>query len=60
MDAEGNELLISHDEIEERFTSALSPMPNTAEKVVSPADLNHLIKFLLEATQPLKDPSTSD
>ncbi len=60
VDAEGNELRISHDEIEERFTSALSPMPNAAEKTVDPADFNHLMQFLLEAAQPPKDPNTAD
>lgn len=58
VDAEGTELRIGHDEIDQRFTSPLSPMPEVAEKTVSQTDLNHLIKFLLQAIEPAKDPQS--
>ncbi len=54
VDSEGKELRIPHDEIDERYTSALSPMPNAMEKTLTDAEFNHLVRFLLSATQPLK------
>jgi putative heme-binding domain-containing protein len=59
VDADGNELRIAHDEIDERFTSPLSPMPNAAEKAVDEADFNHLMQFLLQATAPLAEAETT-
>jgi hypothetical protein len=54
VDPEGKELRIRHDEIDERRTSPLSPMPNALEKALTPEEFNHLLRFLLEATEPLK------
>jgi putative heme-binding domain-containing protein len=54
VDPEGKELRIRHDEIDERRTSPLSPMPNALEKALTPGEFNHLLRFLLEATEPLK------
>ena len=54
VDADGNELRIEHDEIDERFTSPLSPMPNAIEKALTADDFNHVLRFLLDATEPLK------
>lgn len=52
VDTEGTELRLRHDEIEERFTSSLSPMPNAAEKTVDEGDFGHLVEYLLDATEP--------
>jgi putative heme-binding domain-containing protein len=49
VDNDGNEKRIPRDEIEERWISPLSPMPNAAEKTVSPVDFSHLLKYLLDA-----------
>jgi putative heme-binding domain-containing protein len=51
VDNEGNEKRISHDEIDERWVSPLSPMPNAAEKTVSPVEFSHLLRYLLKARQ---------
>lgn len=32
----------------------VSPMPNALEKALTPEEFNHLLSFLLEATEPLK------
>jgi putative heme-binding domain-containing protein len=59
VDPEGEELRIRHDEIDQRRTSPLSPMPNALEKALTPEEFNHLLGFVLEATEPLKpDPDT--
>ena len=54
VDSEGSELRIPHDEIDERYTSALSPMPAAMEKTLTDEELNHLVRFLLSANEPLK------
>jgi putative heme-binding domain-containing protein len=60
VDTDGKELRISHDEIDERFTSPLSPMPNAAEKTVGKADFNHLIRYLLNAKEKPKESIASE
>jgi len=60
VDSEGKELRISHGEIDERHTSSLSPMPNALEKTLNEKDFNHLMRFLLDATEPAKSPDESD
>ena len=60
VDTDGKELRISHDEIDERFTSPLSPMPNAAEKTVGKADFNHLMQYLLDAKEKPKESITSE
>ncbi len=57
VDAEGKQLRLDHDAIDERFTSPLSPMPNAAEKTLSEADFLHLLKYLLNNTS---EPKQSD
>jgi len=47
-DAEGKEVRVPMDEIDERETSPLSPMPANVAELVSPDDFNHLLAFLLE------------
>ena len=62
VDSEGNELRIPHDEIDEQYTSALSPMPNALDRALTEQEFNHLVRFLLTAIEPLKplpDQSTS-
>jgi putative heme-binding domain-containing protein len=54
VDSEGKELRIRHDEIDERYTSALSPMPAALEKALTDEEFNHLMRFLLDANEPLK------
>jgi len=56
VDSEGKELRIPHDEIAERGTSPLSPMPTDLETTLTGEEFNHLIGFLLEAKEPLKPP----
>ena len=56
---DGKELRIAHDEIDERFTSPLSPMPNAAEKTVEATDFSHLVRYLLDAKQKPKEPAAS-
>lgn len=58
VDSEGKELRISHGEIDERYTSALSPMPNALEKTLNEKDFNHLMRFLLDATEQPKTPDS--
>jgi len=60
VDTEGKELRIGHGEIDERFTSSLSPMPNALEKTLNAKDFNHLMRFLLDAKQPPKSAGYSD
>ncbi len=50
VDTQGKELRISHDTIEERFSSPLSPMPPAAEKTMTEEELSHVIRFLLDRT----------
>jgi putative heme-binding domain-containing protein len=50
VDAEGKEHRISHNEIDERAVSPLSPMPNAVEKALDADDFNHLLRFLLDAS----------
>jgi putative heme-binding domain-containing protein len=54
VDSEGKQLRIPHDEIDERYTSALSPMPAALEKALTDEEFNHLMRFLLDANEPLK------
>jgi len=54
VDSEGKELRIQHDEIDERYTSSLSPMPAALEKALTDEEFNHLVRFLLDANEPLK------
>jgi putative heme-binding domain-containing protein len=54
VDGEGKELKIRHDEIDDRSTSPLSPMPYVAENTVSAEDFNHLLRFLLDNNQPVE------
>lgn len=49
VDSEGKELRIRHGEIDERYTSPLSPMPNALEKTLDTEAFNHLLRYLLEA-----------
>jgi putative heme-binding domain-containing protein len=56
VDSEGNELRIPHDEIDERYTSTLSPMPAALEKTLTDDEFNHLVRFLISANEPLKPP----
>jgi len=60
VDIEGTGLRLRHDEIEERFTSSLSPMPNAAEKTVDEADFSHLVEYLLRATEPPEESSPAE
>ena len=63
VDSEGKELRIPHDEIDERYTSSLSPMPAALEKALTDEEFNHLMRFLLDANKPLKplpDQPTAD
>jgi putative heme-binding domain-containing protein len=48
VDADGNEVRINHGEIDERYTSTISPMPNAIEKSFEADEFNHLMRFLLE------------
>ncbi|GAG27247.1 unnamed protein product, partial [marine sediment metagenome] len=54
VDSEGKELRIPHDEIDERFASALSPMPAAMQKTLTDEEFDHLLRFLLSANEPLK------
>ena len=54
VDSEGKELRIPHDEIDERTTSAMSPMPAALEKALTDEEFNHLMRYLLDANEPLK------
>jgi hypothetical protein len=56
VDSQGHELRISHDTIEERFTSPLSPMTSAAEKTITEEDFSHLVCFLLELTPAAEQP----
>jgi putative heme-binding domain-containing protein len=49
VDADGNGLRIRHGEIDERFTSLVSPMPAALEKGITVEDFNHPLRFLLDA-----------
>ncbi len=55
VDADGKEQRIPHDQIDDRFTSPLSPMPNVAEKTLAEPDFPHLLKFLLSITSSPKE-----
>jgi putative heme-binding domain-containing protein len=54
VDPDGNELRIDHDAIDERYVSSLSPMPNAIEKALTPEEFDHVVRFLLDSTEPLK------
>jgi len=64
VDSDGKELRIPHKEIDERYTSALSPMPAAMEKTLTEEEFDHLMRFLLSASKPLKrlpdEPTVSD
>ena len=58
-----NKTAVPHDEIDERYTSVLSPMPAALEKTLTDEEFNHLVRFLLGANEPLKplpDQPTAD
>jgi putative heme-binding domain-containing protein len=54
VDSEGEELRIRHDQIDQRHTSPLSPMPKALEKAMTDDEFDHLMGFLLSAVEPLK------
>jgi putative heme-binding domain-containing protein len=54
-DAQGKEVRVPLDEIEERVVSQLSVMPSNVADLVSEADFVHLLGYLLEQRVPAKE-----
>ena len=60
VDANGEELRIPLDTIEERVVSPLSPMPTVAIDVVSEKDFLHLMTYLLAQQQDVESATTGE
>ena len=59
VDANGEELRIPLNTIEERVISPLSPMPTVAIDVVSEEEFYHVMEYLLAQQQHVESPATS-
>lgn len=56
-DAQGKELRIENADIDESRVTALSPMPSNVVEQIGEQNLPHLIAFLLQQRQPVKEPT---
>lgn len=55
-DAQGKEIRINNADIDESRITALSPMPSNVVEQIGEQNLPHLIAFLLQQRQPVKEP----
>jgi len=55
-DAQGKEIRIANADIDESRVTALSPMPSNVVEQIGEQNLPHLIAFLLQQRQPVKEP----